>query len=540
MCFVDAPLFLPAPITPSSNSEEPEFVSGLLNLHNPGPDPQNPEPFELTEFDVDGAAQKAINLAATLLAADPTSAPIDVPDQSGLATFRTTGVTILRTNHARSMNDSFTNAHNHNVKLSSSPPQPTNLFAEDLIRGYRLDVFDATTGVWRSLHQRSVSYNIPNRTGGALTLGFSDEGFTQLGITEPARPFPNAPPDPVGELYVHDALFHWRGWSLAASRPGKLIDGSPPAKPAPLPSPPGSTPTVAADHFRLGISIGATPGSLPRLRFGRGYQFRVRTVDLAGNGPTVDQATVSLQVLQQRNAPLPVLPLAPETFVYSRAEPVVSPVLVPRARLTEGESHERLVIRSNHDLTAAQYAAAHPPYLAVNERHVVPPKTSQQMAEAFGLFDSAIGTGADSRPTYNIAVKEKGSLNDIDVIDIATGAALPIPPTTVVDPATGTVGTIPSVEFVETTPGTGQGYILHHEAQLALPYLPDPVARARPSGTSRRTRRGDWADRRDRGARIPAAAGPKRGHVPDRLDRPHRLRPRRNLAADGPVPAPAR
>ena len=118
-------------------------------------------------------------------------------------------------------------------------------------------------------------------------------------------------------------------------------------------------------------------------------------------------------------------------------------------------------------------------YTPANDRHIVPPKTSQLMAEMHGMFDASFGTGTGFEATYGIARKEKGRLSDTGVIDPATGNAVPIPDTAGIDPLTGRPITRPAVSFVVT--GTDingpNGYAVHHEPQLTLPYLPDPLAR---------------------------------------------------------------
>src|SRR5205823_9084312 len=133
-----------------------------------------------------------------------------------------------------------------------------------------------------------------------------------------------------------------------------------------------------------------------------------------------------LDFLPLLGRPAPVLPANRTTFTYHRFEPVISPMLVPREKFTEGESLERLVIRSNHDESAAAYAAQlmarvafKAIYSSVNERHVAPPKTSLWMAETLGQLDNSFGTRPDETPeafeqrcarTYNLARKEKGRL----------------------------------------------------------------------------------------------------------------------------------
>ena len=127
-------------------------------------------------------------------------------------------------------------------------------------------------------------------------------------------------------------------------------------------------------------------GTLPKLRFGQLYRFRARIGDLAGNSLRVDDPTLG-KPEQASNA-----------VGYWRFEPIDPPVVVHRTRVSEGESLERMVIRSNHDASAKDYletqpfkdAIALPPsqdfgYGAVNERHLVPPKSSQQQCETHGL-----------------------------------------------------------------------------------------------------------------------------------------------------------
>src|SRR5262249_17254351 len=141
-----------------------------------------------------------------------------------------------------------------------------------------------------------------------------------------------------------------------------------------------------ATEFQLETRFRVTPGSLPRLRYGKAYRMRARAVDLAGNSRPMDIAE-------------DVLATAPRVFY--RAEAVPPTVVVLRGWLSEGESLEHMVIRSNIDVAAAGYGAQ--PYVVQalqgqsysydpeNERHLSPPKTSQLMAELHGKFEEAIG-----------------------------------------------------------------------------------------------------------------------------------------------------
>ena len=116
---------------------------------------------------------------------------------------------------------------------------------------------------------------------------------------------------------------------------------------------------------------------------------------------------------------------------------MAAPALVPRRRLTEGEALETIVIRSNPDPVdaiaalalgpnaqtyAATGAATASGYFATNDRHVAPPKTSQDMAEKHAMFNFK-----KAQDAYNVAIKEAGTFHDPSVIDITTGASIPLP-----------------------------------------------------------------------------------------------------------------
>jgi hypothetical protein len=424
--------------------------------HNLGIWTLREEDFLLTQLDLDGAALKALHMASTLYQQQgQADRPIDAPDKAGTPALRTSGISLVRQGHAEKLHNDFHTSLRNNRQIEGD--QPVTLNAEDLCQGYRLDVWDDQTGEWRSLHQRIGTYNPLTYADGPFAV--TDEGFFQLSVGGAAED-KATPPDPDGELYVHEALVTWDGWSLSAPRPGRSINRNPRA---PTPDDPDTqpvrVPNQALTAMQLTVTAAAQPGTLPRLRFDRAYRFRVRTVDLAGNGPTVDEATaLAASFGAELGAQFP----AQQGFRYGRFEPVNAPVLLPRRRYSEGESLERLVIRSNVDQASGDYAATHPQYLAVNERHVAAPKTSQHMVEAHGLLDAAFDTHRQGVPAeqatavinemYEIARREKGSLND-----------------TTLDPA---------IEFIRTNsdPAGTEGYTIHPQAQLELPYLPDPLA----------------------------------------------------------------
>jgi hypothetical protein len=101
------------------------------------------------------------------------------------------------------------------------------------------------------------------------------------------------------------------------------------------------------------------------------------------------------------------------------------------------------------------------------------------MVESLGFLDAAFGPGANPDSVYNLACKEKGKLSDTSVIDTAAGTPVALPPAAGIDPLSGAAISRPSVELVVTgTDSNGpNGYALHHEPQLRVPYLPDPLSR---------------------------------------------------------------
>ena len=168
----------------------------------------------------------------------------------------------------------------------------------------------------------------------------------------------------------------------------------------------------------------ATANKLPRLRFGRRYDFRVRLVDLIGGGVQSADADAL--------ASAPVLPKPGNEFRYLRFEPVPSPVVLPRIEPGLGAEAERIVLRSNHATTPDAYAQQHPQlveYALSGERHIVAPKAWQLLAEASGMFDASIGSGSDLDRTFRL-----------------------------IERATKSVAKFPA------------------EESLQLPYLPDPLA----------------------------------------------------------------
>jgi hypothetical protein len=368
---------------------DPEISNGLLRL-------DDTDVFRVIQVDVVGGGTKMQN-AATNIARDLVQKPPTTPDNTGLPALRTAGISIIRLNMPDELIGRFRKSHAlqsmvHSIDNAPQLPDPVGaqpalaptdeLFAEDLVRGYRVDVFDKKSNSWHSLCDRDGRYNFLDAPGESFDQ--RDEGFVQFAATEPLD-------NPAQKkLKTSDSLFVWDGWSLCAPRPGQSV----------LPQEPGDpldkvrlgTPkSEAITNFKLETSFEAAERSLPRLRFDYEYRLRARVCDLAGNSVFDPADDEFLEDVAEQTADFPC----------ARYEPVSPPALMLRAEPVEGESVERLVVRTPAVAGESQ----------TTERHIVPPKVSQLMAEQHGKFDGLFEMDS-SAAAYNIAAREAGSLND--------------------------------------------------------------------------------------------------------------------------------
>jgi hypothetical protein len=446
--------------------------------------------YSVAQMDPDGASQKMIayGISASGSTFLETGPPIQRPTAERNATEslparRTGGLTVLKEGRAKALTSSVANGDPTDGPFARIDTQNTNLGvtpvylnSADVCRGYRIDVWDASgpvgpggTRSWRSLCQRTGSDLVVN--GPTLALPPSDaEGLVKAASA--SRGDPGSDPTEQNTLYIHEAVFGWDGWSLCARRPGRAIayqEGDANQHVVDSMGHPliGFLPNHAPAGYPLVSNYAVTPQSLPRLRFGRTYYFRARTVDLAGNGLPlsylggVDPSTLATS---------PASP--PATFL--RYEPVAAPALVLLRALGLGESLESLVIRSNpapvDDLSKVPLGGNATAYATANglldhcDRHVAPPKTSQIMAETHGMLDQLAALAA-----YRVCAKESGTFFDSQVFNVITGLLENLP--------AGELAFVPPPG--PTTPGdppaSGQ-YVLHTLDTLTMPYLPDPLA----------------------------------------------------------------
>ena len=361
-CTLDAAkgLFVATPDATSDVSNGMLFLSG-------------PDQYDIVEMDVDGASEKAMDLADSLsrFVTGDAKTSIDTPTTYGLPSLRSAGFSAARVDRATRLVNVFSGAKSNNTAITANPQNSgVTLHAEDVTRGYRIDVWSSLDGRWHSLCLRDGTYSFGN---GGLTRSYSDEGFTTTATSQSAD-------GTSTDLRLPESLFRWAGWSLCAPRAGRTIGSD---------STPQDAGNPASTAVKLETSFTVQKGSLPRLRFGATYQFRARAVDLACNSFAPDAVLDDIYNL-------PAQPIA-----YLRYEPLVAPAIVLRSALdpvaTPGESGNRIVIRSNYNTHIA----------AVSERHIAPPKTTETMAETHGMLDTAAGPPDPS--LYAMLIAKDGS-----------------------------------------------------------------------------------------------------------------------------------
>jgi hypothetical protein len=396
---------------PPAPSLDGDPLTGLLLAGEPGPRRQ----LEAIQLDLEGTLHKLAT----------------VGDTRRFPSLRNGGFAIVRRNQAEIVNEQVSRAHAYDTDLDATVPVLT---AEDLNRGYRIDVWSDQVGSWKSLHEQDLTYHFPAADGQDRTVGVRGDrlsaGFVQLAV---ATTFLDEEETEPG-LLVHETLGRWNGWSLAVPHPSRSVTAEGRVEDAPPPP----------QLRRVTWTQDVVEGSLPRLRFGHGYRFRVRTVDLVGNSLTPDEADA------RPSQAMLIIGGDDEDgrTIYRRFDPISGPVLAPRNPLRAGETPTHLVLRSDAGVSPEEYRSQHTEYAWSHERHIVPPKIAQFTAELHGQFDPAFGGSQSAieqrQATYDMAARDRGSLLDT---------------------------TDPQVETAEA------GYTVHAESSLTLPYLPDPFAR---------------------------------------------------------------
>ena len=377
---------------PLPKAGDTRVQDGMLEL--------DPKQFDLVQADVDGAGIKLMNFSRSLLRQseradirfDPTTRK---EDEAGVPALRNAGLLLTHHNRWSMLKNRFTDNKAKNTaaeKIASGAPgnpPPPEFWAEDLVRGYRVDIRDSKTGKWRSLCERKADYQI----GDTAFPGVAEEGIVRLAATQPVDPavVPNL-------TKLHETVVAWNGWSLAARQPGLAI----PTDDKITPANPANADPALPPGLNFTSEFTAKSGSLPRLRYGREYALRARVVDLAGNSLAAREDDIRIPATQ--TPPQNFLryePLMPPAFALVKPS-AAAPPLAPQ----EGESMERLAIRSFNDTPADNAIRS----TATAERYAVPVQEPIREAELHGALDTA---GAVDPLRYTMLTNKDAPLAEV-------------------------------------------------------------------------------------------------------------------------------
>jgi hypothetical protein len=237
-----------------------DYTQGLLRIGDE-------KTFTVLDLDPDASALKLEQYVRTL----PRLAALEANGDavtSAPSTLRATGFAVARVDRAQALHDRLDGAAGKDAALVSG--FGAALHTEDVTRGVRVEVWDDVSGIWHSLHRRRLDVEVEG--AGEVLHDEPDTGFLQGASLTRTDGVPDAPAN------AHEVLAGWDGWSLSASRPGKVVvneGGEEHVVDAPDVDPDPVNPVASTTRVR--------PGTLPRLRYGRRYAFRAWTADLAGN-----------------------------------------------------------------------------------------------------------------------------------------------------------------------------------------------------------------------------------------------------------------
>ena len=389
------------------------------------------EGFNLVQLDVDGAGLSIKNFSRQLPRIREEryddEAPRDAIARAGAPRLRTAGIQFAQDRRDIAIRKLFDHAGSFDDLIGEGLGDglPVVLSAEDLIKGWRVDVHDKRSGEWQSLMRFDGHYEMIN-TGTAITTK-DEEATSRLAATETADE--NADAKIRNVLKASEALIAWNGWSLAAPAPGRVV----------LPDDAesvGDAPGEVPEGLPLATQTKAHPRSLPVLRFGRNYRMRLRSSDLTGWGP----------VFTSKDAGPPKVASAAVNF--GRFEPVETPVLTLVTGApdpADGESMSRVALRT------MDHPARNTP---TGLRNVAPARVGHRFAETHGVIDDP--NGRPRADLFPLLANRDAAYAEVVV---TTQAWAP-------QPADG-----PPVEPEPVT----TSYAISDE-RSATPYLPDPLA----------------------------------------------------------------
>ena len=387
-------------------------------------------PFRLVQLDVDGGGLKVRNFLTNLARAQPLrfddETGADDDPEAGAPSQRTAGLMLAHEDRDFALSSIF----DRSAQLESAVAgggSPPDLFAEDVLRGYRVDIRDDDENIWRSLNFRRTEHSLRNT--GATIVADREESISRVAAGESAD---DANTD---ILKVHEGLFSWKGWSLAAPEPGRIIDKNDEV---------GDQNEQTPGGLPVSTNYKATPGALPRLRFGKRYSVRLRLVDLAGASADFSESDVQPNLAKSNSE------------AYLRWEPVEAPTIAIAKTDTGAETPadgESLLIAATRTFNDVDNSVAAE---APVRRVVLPPRVGHRFAEQHGVMDTANG-GKINPQLFTMLATLDQPLEQIT-------AALP-----------GLPGPVPTPENPPPPPPVPSPLpIIAPDA--SLPYLPDPLA----------------------------------------------------------------
>lgn len=341
---------------------------------------------------------------------------VEVPSREGLSTMRSAGIALIRNGMSQHVveklqrNSNFQKTLMDNAKVDLKMailrlPEEI-MYSDDLAMAYRMDIaYEDNPGKWYSLHKRKMVYSWYDEAGVEHPIGNinPDEGFVELGIIEKESDSDN--------LYVPETLTRWEGWSLSVGKPGLAINDS---EEHPAKNPKDRHDFLSSSReiemkkyrfdptldFKLNAQSDLVPGTLPKLRFGKSYRVRVRSVDMAGNSAPLDFESESPAETHRSNV------------TYFRYEPLSSPIVLVGNKLRDGEFLEQMVIRSNFDMDVEKYEKKNSvegqDSNGLSVRYLLPPKNSQLMAETHSYFEKAFADPIKAKAIYQIITSHEG------------------------------------------------------------------------------------------------------------------------------------
>lgn len=391
----------------------------------------------------------------------------EAPRKEGTPSHKTAGIAIAKNGRAELLHKKFDRMNNlkNLMMVPGLTPEGTTgtkaswilpneiLYADDINLGYRMDIEpDDKPGKWFSLHMRNNKYSYLNPAGTNVDISGmdTDEGFIQMAASEEKT-------ETGTQLKVGEAIARWEGWSLSVPRPGSALNDpmldSKEVYDKTKEAEKFKTPGTA--DFRLNVLPGLVEGTLPKLRFGKLYAVRIRTVDLAGNSVDLNEQPENIG----------------ETVVgkikYMRYEPVDAPFLVLGTEIRDGESSEVMVIRSNEAVSCEQYENNNivtKTFKPEAIRHVKPPRSNVEMSATHSVLDKGFGP---ANKTEAAAIYQKIK-NDKDPFTAETASYSATTNLKIVD---GNQKEIP-VEYLIDPMAAGVTFFI--SAQDPNPKAPDP------------------------------------------------------------------